>query len=504
VGSATDFARAASLLRGAQFDEPTLLRLFGIETMADVGSVRQDQLAAVGAQSATLLVLVRLFLFLEAVPRQEIEALVDADVLASLSRLDLIREAPGPDGTAAYCAPVLLYPVADLLIASDRQGAWDSSGTLPPPDVVFPAIFVGTLRFLRVISKTPARDALDLCAGTGIGALVLSRHVQHVVSADITARASHFTQFNRLLNDRENVEVVQGDLYEPVRDRTFDRIVAHPPYVPAFPRETQVYRDGGETGEIVLQRIVEGLPRHLRPGGTFYAVSAGWDSAVGPFETRVRRWLGDQADEFDVIFAQHEELKPEQLSRLLVQKARVEDPGLDARWRRQFADAGLERNVYGAIAVHRAASGPAGAPRRAITARTKLSSATDGACFEAALRWHRWRATQEDRGTLAQALLETRPRLGSSLRARVTYAPRDGRLGLAEALLEADRPFRAATGIDPWMLKLVARFDGTQPAAAVYRSAREAAELPDGFGPEDFATLVGMMIERGYVEVEGV
>jgi len=52
------------------------------------------------------------------------------------------------------------------------------------------------------------------------------------------------------------------------------------------------------------------------------------------------------------------------------------------------------------------------------------------------------------------------------------------------------------------MLQLVGGFGQGHTAREVYEAARAASELPEGFGPEDFATLVAMMVERGYVEVD--
>src|SRR5207247_9643854 len=102
--------------------------------------------------------------------------------------------------------------------------------------------------------------------------------------------------------------------------RPFDGIVAHPPYVPAL-EQSRVVRDGGDTGESILRRIVAELPRYLRPGGTLYCVSAGWDAKDGPLESRLRRWLGERAREFDVIFAQQGEVAAERLVRWRADKA---------------------------------------------------------------------------------------------------------------------------------------------------------------------------------------
>src|SRR5437667_234719 len=95
----------------------------------------------------------------------------------------------------------------------DRHDNPDGSALVLASDVVFPALDAGTLRFLGIIPRSSTAEALDLCSGTGIGALVLSRHAQRVVAADITARAAHFARFNALLNGCPNVAVAQGDLY---------------------------------------------------------------------------------------------------------------------------------------------------------------------------------------------------------------------------------------------------------------------------------------------------
>ena len=69
-------------------------------------------------------------------------------------------------------------------------------------------------------------------------------------------------------------------------------------------------------------------------------------------------------------------------------------------------------------------------------------------------------------------------------------------------MLQSDRPFREATKIEPWMLPLVASFGKGRTAREVYDGARAGSELPEGFGPDEFATLVAMMVERGYLEVD--
>src|SRR6266516_3337367 len=496
LGAPADCARVAALFARAGFREEPICRGLGIPNISRIGKVAPaglDLAAALG--SATLAALVRVFVFTQMVPREDLEGAIDPSDLRALERLDLLR--PGRDG---HCySPAFVYPVAGFAIASDRHDSPDGSDVVLASDVVFPALDAGTLRFLGVIAQSPVPNALDLCAGTGIAALVLSRHVEHVVAADITPRAAHFARFNALLNGCSNVEIAVGDLYEPVAGRTFDRIVAHPPYVPAV-KQSRVFRDGGDTGESVLRRIVAELPRYLRPGGAFYCVAAAWDAAEGPLESRIRGWLGDSEREFDVIFAPHEEVPPERVARWLADKAPPRDRRAAALWEQHFKESGLQRHVYGAIVVCRADTAARG--RVPITVRPRLSPRTDGSCLEWALRWHRWKAEQEADGGLARALLDSRPRLGSRLRARGTYAPENGSLAMTEIALQADRPFRSATTIEPWMLQLLGAFGQGRTAHEVYEAAQAAGQLPEGFGPEDFATLVAMTVERGYLELE--
>ena len=106
--------------------------------------------------------------------------------------------------------------------------------------------------------------------------------------------------------------VVEGDMYAPVEGLTFDRIVTHPPYIPA--RQTElIFRDGGQDGEQIIRRAVEGLPRFLRPGGKFYALLMATDREGEDFQQRIRKWLGPDEASFDVILVSDWLHTPEEL-----------------------------------------------------------------------------------------------------------------------------------------------------------------------------------------------
>lgn len=501
LGSPEHFARVESLLRTSGFEEPAICRILKIHSLSHLGAVNPEQADLSAANSEVLASLIRLFLFLEAVKCEDIESVIEPSALRSLLALDVLRT--GADaGIETYHSSVLLCPVEGFFVASDRHKSAGGSPFTPPPDAVFPAAFIGTLRFLRVISKAPARDVLDLCSGSGIGALVLSKCAQHATACDITLRATHFAKFNRLLNRCYNIEVEQGDLYSAVEGRTFDRIVAHPPYVPSLSTQ-QVYRDGGETGEKLVRQIIEGLPRYLNPGGSFYCVCAGWDTHDGLFEGRTRRWLAESQGEFDVVFACNNDMSPEELAMQLVKQAHSDDASEIPRWDKVFSEAGVERLVYGAIVIHRRAQPEKSVPPvEPLTLRLRLSTITDGSCFEWAMRWYRWRAHQEATGELTSEISAAKPRFGSHLQVKVTYSVQEGTLVAADVVLESEGPFLAATRVDLWVLPVLANFNGDRTVEQVYETASERSMLPEPLGLHDFTTLIANMIERGYLEID--
>lgn len=504
LGSADDFSRVESSLRNAGFDEATILRVLKIEELADLSSVNPEMIDLHTSAAETLSLFIQLFLFSAVITRGEVERLIDSAALTSFQQLDILRvgtfDLTHGSSAEAYYSPVFLYPVAGLLIASDRHNKPDGSVFVPPPDIVFPAINAGTVRFLQVISKRPAEDALDLCSGTGVAALMLSKHVERVVASDITARATHFARFNRLLNRCDNVEAVEGDLFSPVEGRTFDRIVAHPPYVPSL-SGTTIYRDGGETGEKLVRAIVQGLPRYLRPGGTYYSVCLGLDTREGAFEERVREWLGESREEFDVLFAFGDERSPSQFATDIIERSHG-DPADRIRWDEIFSNAGVRRLVYGALIIHRRdlkRHGDGGAQaHNALTMRTRFSTATDGACFDWAFRWREWRS----RPDALEKIVHLRPRLAPLMRVDVTHRVREGSLTASEFVLKSEKPFATATKVDSWVVSLIAEFDGGRTTAELHQAARSVSALPDAFTLDDMANMVGLFIERGYLEVD--
>src|SRR5438309_1467803 len=470
MGTAEEFACVARTLKDASFDEETICRTFKLEDMSDVGSITPDDVERADV-SPQLRLLTRLFLLQALASRGDIEGVFDHSTIDSFRSLGLLGT--GEFGNDEFYARVLLYPVAGFTVASDRHSLPDGSDFEPPPDVVFPAIFGGTLQFLRLLPRNWEGAALDLCSGSGVGAFLLSRSGRLAVSADITERAAAFARFNCALNGLENVEVARGDLYEAVKGRTFGCIVAHPPYVPSLETKA-IWRDGGVTGEALVRRMIERLPEYLEPGGVFLCFSLGADTEKGKFEARARGWLGARADEFDIIFACKELREPRQVLDSLARKHSELGPQVIEKFESEFERAGVVHMPFGALCLRRAADGPAHQP---WTTRTKLSDQTDGSNFDVAF------STLErfSQPHFLESLREATPQLSPGLEVKITHVVHEGSLVPADFLFEIDRAFEAHVRFDSWMVPLLARLDGKTTLAKIYGDARVEATVPPEF-----------------------
>lgn len=114
---------------------------------------------------------------------------------------------------------------------------------------------------------------LDLCCGSGFQAISAASLGHRVDAVDTERRAVISSRRNAVLNNVD-VAVHHGDLFEPVRGRTYDAILSNPPYVPTPRRNHRTHRwcDGGDDGRALVNRICDESPRFLSSGGSLWMV----------------------------------------------------------------------------------------------------------------------------------------------------------------------------------------------------------------------------------------
>jgi methylase of polypeptide subunit release factors len=492
TGSPENLEQVRRVLREFGFDEPGLCRLLGIPVLSALGKIRWAELDS-SALPGPLRHCMGLFLFGQQFPRADLERSLGPAALEPFLALGLLRTHSRDSGS--IYAPVFLYPARGFLIASDRHD--DPEAVSPTtldarPDVVFPAIFGGTLRFLELLPSAEGGDALDLCGGSGIGALCLSRTARVAVSADVTERSTRYAEFNARLNGCAALEALCGDVYEPVAGRLFDCITAHPPYVPAL-GDRMIYRDAGPGGEDITQAVVAGLPQHLRPGGKALILCQGRDAEDGSFELRARNWLGTAQGDFDVVFALQDTKTLEAEVAGLANRTHRPTPGELSALRDRFRRMGTRQFVYGALALQRHKA-PATAP---WTGRVRLSPETTGDDFARLIDWHHRGEQPGFCDWLSGASLQMSP----ALQLTVRHVVHEQALLPAEFVFETSRPFASATRFDGWVAPLVARFNGRRTPADIYAEARQENEMPADFAMGNFLDLVSLLVAKGYLAI---
>lgn len=236
-------------------------------------------------------VLIRLFLMCETVSLDECRRVFDAAEFDFLSSMQLIES--GKDGVASTC---MFFEIEGLLVATDRPAAF---GEIENPVMpLIPECY--DLAVMR--HRGSLNSALDLCTGSGVHALLLSRNSSQVVGVDNSPRAIAFAEFNRQLNEIGNVTFHRGDLYEPVFDRKFDLVMANPPYSPdASSAAGSNYYSGGKRGDEITKRILLDLDRHLTDGGICQLVHLIIVFGGQTYHQYLRDWLRDIELKFDIV-----------------------------------------------------------------------------------------------------------------------------------------------------------------------------------------------------------
>jgi len=281
---------AVSKLAGAGYSEGAVIERLGLEDLSHlqwrhVPIYHTERLA----NRDPLALAIDLFLLQGTLPADELDRLFSRSDRDVFIRTGIIAI----DETGQVRARASLFPAGDHLIFSDH--AWPELphpgyATVPCDHVM--AVGRDSRNLAHCTSRRKFRAALDLCTGSGIQALLASTHTKRVLAVDINPRAARCTRFNAQAAGVTNLDVLVGDLFEPVRGESFDLITANPPFVPS-PLDTVRFRDGGRSGEDVQKRIVAGLPHHLAPGGIAQVVTelGEHDHDNEPLVHRLREWL---------------------------------------------------------------------------------------------------------------------------------------------------------------------------------------------------------------------
>jgi SAM-dependent methyltransferase len=495
IGNPGEFAKVRNFLISVEFNERAVLRALKISSVNQIPMATAASLEGSSTPRA-LLAAIDLLILGNAMAADDLRSSWGQDAFDALAALGLIRDAHdypplkvSPIGTVV--CPVWLYPVDGFVILSDRTTDLANGASSPTTEIVFPAHDFGTLLFLRLLPRTTEGEVLDLCAGSGIGALHLTRQGMRATATDLTYRSAFYAEFNARLNGSA-IESLRGDLYEPVAGRRFDVICAHPPWLPSI-GDAMAFRDGGPTGEEVTQGIFSGLPQYLRPGGTAIVVSLGRDDQGARYEHRIHRWLGGAGENCDVILGVEKIVSVGDVMESMRRLHLKSDDSKVQRIAARYRELGTTQFAYCAAFVRRTDDKVDDPPLRLI-----MSSRATAEDFERIFAWRRLRRQPD----FVRWLADTKPHLSPNLESNVRYVMRDGALTADSFIFKVRAELSIALQPDAWMARLLERIDGNQTVAQIFDTSSGAVDLPHDFTRSSFADFVGKMIEYGLLEID--
>lgn len=130
----------------------------------------------------------------------------------------------------------------------------------------------------KAIGDVTGKSVLDLCTGTGIVAIKAAlAGASRVVAVDLNPEAVKNARLNADRHGLKQVDVLEGSLFEPVENDTFDVVTINPPYTnkkPANKTEICFWDENNST----TKQFINEYGHYLNPNGRAYLAWADFSS----------------------------------------------------------------------------------------------------------------------------------------------------------------------------------------------------------------------------------
>jgi SAM-dependent methyltransferase len=479
ASAASDIGHIRELLERAGYSEVGI-RAAGVDPGLGVRRPDIPVLLRSLAPVEPLASLVRLFLLGQDLDRRATERRLGQD-LARLVRAGLVIEQAG-----RIAPSVQLTPWRNLFVVHDP----DPEGELWPEHVSGPTPAAETLAAL--IHPGWADTALDMGTGSGLLAFLLAGRAGAVVATDVNPVALRYADLGARLNGLPNVEVRSGSLFEPVGVARFDRILSNPPFV-ISPDTSLLFRHSSLGRDDLSRQVVEDATSRLTDGG-IAAILCNWIVPRGAaWLDAIRPWLDSRG--CDAIVLLHG----------------VEDPlSYAVRWngRAQYvAPLEFPRILEGWLAYDRKESIEAIASGAVILRRRTGGNWTHGLELDG-----------EPRGSGGQQLvalfaaidylsridggdvLRDAFRLGAPHQLEQALVARDGEYVVEPARLVLHEGLGTSVRIEPDLIPVVLRFDGTQILRDIIDEVAAGTGTNGAVLAMRVVGLVRALLERGMLQ----
>ena len=144
---------------------------------------------------------------------------------------------------------------------------------------------------INIAEKIPNPVILDLCTGSGAIAVSLAKYIKNskIYASDISKNALRLARENAKLNGvLNNIEFIESNLFDKIKDLKFDIIVSNPPYIRTdeiktlnidVRNEPKLALDGGRDGLDFYKNITENAFQYLNRQG-YLCFEIGYDQKI--------------------------------------------------------------------------------------------------------------------------------------------------------------------------------------------------------------------------------
>ena len=204
--------------------------------------------------------LFKLLLLSEEVTYKDAIDIIDSDFIENLLNVNLVERKEDKICGIGYSIISYFnkYFVVDTL--PDYPGGKNEQ---------FVYIGMDSYRLSSILPQRRIRNALDLCTGSGIQAILRAPFAKKLVAIEVNQEVLPVTKFNVILNGYDDIiEIIESDLYQNLKDEQYDLITANPPFIP-IPKDIYfpLVGNGGGDGMAIIRKILLGLEKHLKANG---------------------------------------------------------------------------------------------------------------------------------------------------------------------------------------------------------------------------------------------
>jgi predicted RNA methylase len=460
----TGLASRVSLSEFATADTRTLPRVLGRTSEPSPGNA-----------------LIRLFWLGLEQSREAITKVIPEDVLTILLESDLVK-AVGP----AIVPQVAFWPLAKFLIASDHYSAFKESRR---DLVLWPNPTTHTLWRYAIRGRFAA--VLDLGTGNGVIGLLAAANSDTVVATDLNPRAIEFARFNATLNGVTNMETVLGDCFEPVSGRTFDLILANPPFF-ITPRNDFFFCQNPLELDGLCRRLIKEAPAHLNEGG-YFEMLCEWAEIEGePWEERITEWMEGTGCDMWILHAGKQ--VPDVYAEQYILQT-VPDKSQDAERFSEFMQYYRQRKlaaIHNGFIVMRRRSGGS---RLRIEEMPRADSRDIGEAILDGFAAHDLlEACAED-----EKLLAMRLRPSADARLSRNFLPAEDGWHMDSIHLRRDSAMPFQLDLEPLVAEFFRQFDGKRTAGEAIQAIAAKSDAPLEKVRSESLGVLRRFIERGFL-----